>query len=86
MDKTHVIYYWYDHLVLRANGDAEKVTQAIKDHDYKTFMYFVNKYGAEYFPQEATIFSDETNEIIGFLDMSKEIAFRMVTDSDYECG
>ena len=41
---THVAYYWYDHLLLRENGDAEKVQKAIKEHDFETFMSFYHKY------------------------------------------
>ena len=39
-----VTYYWYDHLFLRTNGDAEKVQKAIKEHDFETFMFYYDKY------------------------------------------
>lgn len=85
-NKITIIYYWYDHLVLRKTGEAKLVEKAFQEKDYETFMNFVNKYGSEYFPQEATIFSTETDEILGYLDMSKEEAFRMVNCSEFECG
>ena len=86
MDNVKIIYYWYDHLLLRKTGEAEKVQEVIKNHDYSTFLDYVNKYGAEYFPQKAYILSAETDEVLGFLDMAKEEAFRMVMCSEYECG
>lgn len=39
-----VTYYWYDHMLLRENGDAEKVQKAIREHDFETFMSFYHKY------------------------------------------
>lgn len=29
-----VIYHWYDHLLLRNNGDADIVTKAIEEGDF----------------------------------------------------
>ena len=39
-----VIYYWYDHLVLRDNGDAKIITEAISKGDFETFCKIKNKY------------------------------------------
>ena len=73
---TVVLYYWFDHLLLRHNGDAEKVQQAIASHDFDTFMKFVNKYPTYvskdgvreiYFPEYAHVFDIETDEEIQFV-------------------
>lgn len=92
-----VVYYWYDHLVLRDNGDAAIVTTAIKNGDYKTFMEIYNKYPPfttydkefgecenVYFPDTATIWYKD--EIIGEIYITNPIGFNMITDSEYECG
>lgn len=92
-----VIYFWYDHLVLRKNGDAEKVTKAINDGDYDTFMKFYHKYPSfktyyedlgecevYYFPDTASIFYND--EIIGRIDITTQEGFNFITDSEFECG
>ena len=102
MDKTinvdiSVIYNWYDHLLLRENGDAEKVTKTIENGDYETFMKFYNDYNNRYtycyddeeypmifFPDTAAIWYHD--EIVGDIDITTPVGFNMITDSDYECG
>lgn len=101
MDKKDfiIIYYWYDHLVLRDNGDAEKIQKAIKEHDFDTFMKYYKKYPPfiiedeefgkceiHYFPDTASIFSNKTNEIIGMIDITTKEGFDLIDESDYECG
>ena len=81
-----IIYYWYDHLELRHNGDAEIVQTAIKNKDYSTFMKYYNKYGNDYFPRTATIFSKKSDEILGTLDITKQEVFELIDHSEYECG
>ena len=44
LEKAEVVYFWYDHCELRNNGDAEKVEEAIKSHDFKAFMEIKKKY------------------------------------------
>ena len=87
-----VNYYWYDHLMLRENGDAEKVQKAIEEHDFDTFMKFYLKYtnitsdGEDivFFPKYATIW--KYDEPIGEVNITTRGGFEMITDSEYECG
>lgn len=86
-----VVYFWYDHLLLRKNGDAEKVTQAIENGDYDTFMMYYNKYNNKYnkddlifFPEYASIFYRDS--WVGTIDITTPVGFSMITSSEYECG
>jgi len=91
-----VIYYWYDHLVLRDNGDAKIITEAIDKGDFETFCKIKNKYPTKkdstnqydiiYFPDHAVIFNNNDDEIIGDINITTELGFSFITDSDYECG
>ena len=89
---THVTYYWYDHLLLRENGDAEKVQKAIREHDFDTFMSFYHKYqnitseGEEiiFFPEYARIYIN--NDYVGEYYILSEYGFNQITDSEFECG
>lgn len=92
---TSVVYYWFDHLLLRHNGDAEKVQQAIAAHDFDTFMKFVNKYPTYvskdgvreiYFPEYAHVFDEETDEEIGKIYIMNRENFNKIDSSDFECG
>ena len=86
----NVTYYWYDHLLLRENGDAEKVQEAIKNHDFETFMNFYQEYqeGKEddicFFPEYAHIFLDD--EYVGEYYILSKYGFNQITDSEFECG
>lgn len=97
MDNIKVIYFWYDHLVLRENGDDKIVTKAIQTHDFDTFIKYYNKYPPfkvtdeefgeltiPYFPNTALIFDGD--EIIGTIDITIKKGFEKITDSEYECG
>ena len=90
-----VVYFWTDHLILRQNGDAKKVTKAIEDGDYDTFMKYYNYYNYEYpydnkggstvfFPDRAAIFYKD--EYVGDIDITKPLGFSMICFSEYECG
>lgn len=91
-----VVYYWYDHLVLRENGDAEIIQKAIQEGDFDTFSRMCDKYpsylvededGAyfvDYFPDTALIWYQD--EIVGEIYITNKIGFSMITDSEYECG
>ncbi len=80
-----IVYFWYDHLLLRSNGDAKKVEQAIADHDWPTFMRFKKKYGKNYFPDFAFV-CDENDEIVEELDVRIKENFDRIEYSEYECG
>lgn len=85
-----VTYYWYDHLLLRENGDAEKVQKAIKEHDFETFMFYYNKYQTNrkddliFFPKLAHIW--ENDDCIGQFCVLTKGGFNKITDSEFECG
>lgn len=44
---VHVNYYWYDHMWLRENGDADIVTEAINQHDFDDFKRYADWYNAK---------------------------------------
>lgn len=84
-----VVYFWYDHLELRSNGDAEKVAQAIAAHDLEEFNEIKKKYepnsrGWVYFPKEAFVY--EGDEIVAEIDITTPSGFAQVTEQHYECG
>lgn len=92
---VEVVYYWFDHLLLRENGDAKIVTNAINNGDYDLFMTFHNYYNKTYsydneggnlcfFPDTAAVFYND--ELIGEFNITNPVAFRMITHSEYECG
>ena len=78
------IYFWYDHCVLRGNGEAEKVEQAIAAKDFATFMRFKEKYGEDYFPDVAYVFYGEGEPVV--LDIRIRENFDRIDRSEYECG
>ncbi len=88
---TSVLYYWYDHLLLRENGDAENVTDAINRHDFDAFKrirdkYQPNKNGWVYFPDTASVWNEDTGELIGQIDINEPENFARITFNEYECG
>lgn len=86
---TEVIYFWYDHFVLRNTGEAEKVTQAVADKDFDTFKRIRDKYepneqGWCYFPDVAHIWAN--GEYVGTVDITTPDGFSKITSEEYECG
>lgn len=87
-----VTYYWYDHLLLRENGDTEKVQKAIREHDFEAFMNLYLKYknisseGEEiiFFPDYAGIYFND--DYVGEYYILSEYGFNQITDSEFECG
>ena len=90
-----IVYYWYDHMVLRQNGDAEKVTEAIAEGDYDTFIKYYNYYNYTYeyegesgsitfFPSHAALYYHD--EVVGMIDITEPLGFSMICESEYECG
>ena len=84
-----IIYYWWDHLILRNTGEADIVEKAIKEHDFDTFMrikkeYDRNECGWCFFPDFAIVYdgSNRTGEI----DITIPENFSKITYSEYECG
>ena len=78
-----VVYFWYDHLLFRF-GEGERVSKLIQDGDYEAFMKYYLRYGREFFPQTATVFSG--SEIIGSIDIDNPAGFALITYNEYECG
>ena len=92
-----VIYQWYDHLILRKNGDANIITTAIEEGDYQTFINMVKKYPSYYendpdlgeyeipfFPRTASLIYRDNH--IGEINIMNPIGFSLITHSEYECG
>lgn len=94
-DDTYVMYYWYDHLLLRSNGDAEKVQKSIEDHDFDAFMKFVDKYPpytAEedgvlipFFPPVAYRMNED-GDTIEEINVFTPEGFAQIDESEFECG
>ena len=85
MELTKIVYFWYDHMVLRSNGDADRVKKAIQDHDFETFMAYKKRYGKEYFPDTAAMIGED-GSFIGNIDITIEENFNKITRSEFECG
>lgn len=85
-----VIYYWYDHLLLRKTGEAEIVTKAIKQHDFETFKKIFDKYPATkdcvYFPATAMVWDDDADDFVYEIDITTQEGFAQIDGSEYECG
>lgn len=88
-----VVYAWFDldGGATHKNGDYEKITQAIAEGDYSTFMDYYRKYNYHYefdnrgraitfFPDEAAIFFND--EWIGDINITGRTGFNMITDSE----
>ena len=89
-----VVYIWFDldNGIAHQNGDYEKITEALKNGDYHTFMDYYQKYNHDYqfdnhgssitfFPDTAAIFYNY--EWVGDMDITGRTGFNMITD--YEC-
>lgn len=87
------IYYWYDHLILRNNGDAKEVDRAIRGKDFDAFMKIKKKYlRKEYNPNKWLFFPDVIRVwdagkgIVGELDVNVRENFNKITHHEFECG
>ena len=89
------IYYWYDHRVLRYNGDAEKVEKAIESKDFDAFMEIKKKYSGRadaagkplvYFPDDIHIWDTGEEDFVGELDINVRENFEKIDYAEYECG
>ena len=86
----HVIYFWYDHLLLRETGEAEIVTKAIEQHDFDTFKKIFGKYPPVkdfiYFPTTAMVWDDDADDFVDEIDITTPEGFAQIDGSEYECG
>ena len=89
--RFNIIYYWYDHLILRDTGEAALVQAAIEQHDYEAFCKFCQKYpktrsGNIFFPKTALIWDNKKHDFVGEVDITTPEGFSKIDSSDYECG
>lgn len=93
-DNTHVMYYFYDHLLLRETGEAEEVLEAVKNNDFEAFKKIFDKYppyiaedGVEeiFFPTVAYR-RTEDGEVLGEIDITTPEGFSMIDEAEFECG
>lgn len=91
---SYCIYYFYDHLLLRRTGEAEKVIEAVRNKDFKTFKEIFDKYppykaydGVEeiFFPTTANLRTAD-GEFIKEVDITTPEGFAMIDEAEYECG
>lgn len=83
------IYYWYDHMLLRSNGDAERVEQAIDSKDFDSFMKLKKKYSnrkCKYFPDVIHVWDNRKKDFVAELDVNVRENFNLITHHEYECG
>lgn len=96
MDKTikNVIYYWYDHLLIRQLPDIEKaIDSCIKNHEYDVFKQwqFLLNYRDKindcefliYLPD--SVFVEYEDGDYDTLPMTEEL-FNKISYNEYECG
>lgn len=89
MAKLEYVYYWYDHMVLRSNGDAEKVEQAIENKDFDAFMQMKKKYSRKkwvYFPDVIHVWDNDARDFVDELDINVRENFMKIDHAEYECG
>lgn len=79
-----VVYLWYDHCLLRKDGEANRICEAIEAHDFETFNKYRTKYGPRFFPDTAFVF--ENGDITDMLNILLPDAFATITTAEYECG
>lgn len=85
---ANIIYFWYDHGVLRKTGEADAVQAAIKRKDFATFDKIRRKYPERndvvFFPEYAVQFcaSGKTRKI----NITTQAGFERITSSEYENG
>lgn len=79
-----VCYLWYDHCLLRKDGEANRICEAIEAHDFETFNKYRAKYGAEFFPETAFVFQGE--DLLGLVNILAPEDFARITIAEYECG
>lgn len=93
-----VLYYWYDRGEIRNTPDEEIIFNAIRNHDFETFMKMRKKYPPDtsskkfngtpdtftYFPDTAAVY--EGDDLVGYIDITKRENFNKIDDTDFEWG
>lgn len=89
MEKYSYNYYWYDHLQ-RSNIPTivKAIEESIKSKDFNSFMFFYNKQKELFIalPSDISVYDQEKEEIIKYLDATIKENFDRITFSEYECG
>lgn len=84
--EVEIIYQWFHHC--NPHIDTKEIWNAIRDHDYETFMKWYNilKYeDLTYLPSMAAILIGDC--YVGDICIAyKPETFALITDEDYECG
>lgn len=81
-----VVYQWFHHC--NPHIDTKEIWNAIKDHDYETFIKWYNILKCEdwtYLPSNATIWIGDFyvgDVCVAYMTET----FALITDEDYECG
>ena len=75
-------YFWYHGFYTSETKD--KIRQAIRDHDYSTFMEVYNKNNRG-LPNTAESFNARS-ALVGEVDITKEENFVKITNEDSEAG
>lgn len=89
MEKYSYNYYWYDHLQ-RSNIPTivRAVEESIKSKDFNSFMFFYNKQKELFItlPSDISVYNQEKEEIVEYLDITIKDNFDKITFNEYECG
>ena len=89
-----VMYFWFDHCLLRGTGIEKHITEAIEKHDwiqFRTYQEMLNNMVSDgqnnekwiYLPNHVHV-EYEDGEYARF-DMTEEL-FNEIEFSEYECG
>ena len=100
MTDISIIYYWYDRGEIRDTSDEKIIMDAIRNHDFDTFLKMREKYPPDpvsknfgedepshtfvYFPDTASVY--ENDEYIGEIDILNRSNFNRIDDTDFEWG
>lgn len=86
--EVEIFYQWFWHCDPRV--DTREVWDAIKNHDYETFMKWYKKFSRDgwlYFPETASILLKDKHKHVGELDILYDPkVFALIMGQDYECG
>ena len=89
MEKYSYNYYWYDHLQ-RTNIPIiiKAIEESIKAKDFNSFMFFYNKQKELFItlPSDISVYNQEKEEIVEYLDITIKDNFDKITFNEYECG
>ena len=93
-DNIHVMYYFYDHLLLRETGEAQEVLKAVQNKDFDTFKKIFDKYPpytssdgvTEIFFPTVAYLRNEDGDVLEEIDITTPEGFVMIDEAEFECG